>query len=148
MLQIEASTPELTGNSSILPDIAEDLHPNKYTNNYTSPSENLLKTNEISSPNTTIEPLASNNQILDHSPETPPQPDIDTFILNKNPTPTTNNIPKHRKYPPLKPTQSQAIQPNQQLKITSLSTPAFSKQTKQVKLASITYQTEAGIKEN
>src|SRR5919199_200060 len=94
MLQIEASTPKLTGNSSILPDIAEDLQPNKYTNNYTSPSENLLKTNEISSPNTTIEPLALNNQILDNSPETPPQPDIDTFILNKNSTPTTNNIPE------------------------------------------------------
>src|SRR5919202_559967 len=94
MLQIEASTPKLTGNSSILPDIAEDLQPNKYTNNYTSPSENLLKTNEISSPNTTIEPLALNNQILDNSPETPPQPDIDTFILNKNSTPTTHNIPE------------------------------------------------------
>src|SRR5919202_1238589 len=94
MLQIEASTPKLTGNSSILPDIAEDLQPNKYTNNYTSPSENLLKTNEISSPNTTIEPLALNNQILDNSPETPPQPDIDTFLLNKNSTPTTNKIPE------------------------------------------------------
>src|ERR671933_726617 len=94
MLQIEASTPKLTGNSSILPDIAEDLQPNKYTNNYTSPSENLLKTNEISSPNTTIEPLELNNQILDNSPEKPLQPDIDTFILNKNSTPTTNNIPE------------------------------------------------------
>ena len=77
MLPIEASTPELTGNSSILPDIAEDLQPNKSTNNYSSPPpENFLKTNEISSTNTRIEPLASNNQILDNSPETPPQPDI------------------------------------------------------------------------
>jgi hypothetical protein len=106
MLQIEASTPKLTGNSSILPDIAEDLQPNKYTNNYTSASENLLKTNEISSPNSTIEPLASNNQILDKSPETPPQPDIDTFILNKNPTPTTNNIPEK---PQISTTQTDAI---------------------------------------
>jgi hypothetical protein len=106
MLPIEASTPKLTGNSSILPDIAEDLQPNKYTNNYTSASENLLKTNEISSPNSTIEPLASNNQILDNSPETPPQPDIDTFILNKNPTPTTNNLPEK---PQISTTQTDAI---------------------------------------
>jgi hypothetical protein len=106
MLQIEASTPKLTGNSSILPDIAEDLQPNKYTNNYSSPPENVLKTNEISSTNSRIEPLASNNQILDKSPETPPQPDIDTFILNKNPTPTTNNIPEK---PQISTTQTDAI---------------------------------------
>jgi hypothetical protein len=43
MLPIEASTPKLTGNSSILPDIAEDLQPNKYTNNYTSPSRKSPK---------------------------------------------------------------------------------------------------------
>jgi len=106
MLQIEASTPKLTGNSSILPDIAEDLQPNKYTNNYSSPPENVLKTNEISSTNSRIELLASNNQILDKSPETPPQPDIDTFILNKNSTPTTNNIPEK---PQISTTQTDAI---------------------------------------
>ncbi|MEG4226762.1 hypothetical protein QUA35_12135 [Microcoleus sp. N9_B2] len=71
-------------------------------------------------------------------------PSSSTKIQHQQPT----AFPKNRKYPPLKPTQSQAIQPNQQLKITFLSTPAFSKQTKQVKLCSITYQTEARIKEN
>ncbi|MBD0309315.1 MAG: hypothetical protein ICV80_14750, partial [Microcoleus sp. T1-bin1] len=106
MLQIEASTPKLTGNSAILPDTAEDLQPNKYTNNYTSPPENVLKTNGISSTNSSLEPLASNNQILERSPETPPQPDIDTFILNKNPTPTTNNIPEK---PQIFTTQTDAI---------------------------------------
>ena len=94
MLPIEASTPQLTGNSSIFPNIAEDLPPKKYTNNYFSSPENVLKTNEISSTNSRIELLASNNQILDKSPETPPQPDLDTFIINKNPTATTNNIPE------------------------------------------------------
>jgi hypothetical protein len=70
------------------------------------PPENVLKTNEISSTNSRIEPLASNNQILDQSPETPPQPDIDTFILNKNSTPTTNNIPEK---PQISTTQTDAI---------------------------------------
>ena len=70
------------------------------------PPENVLKTNEISSTNSRIEPLASNNQILHQSPETPPQPDIDTFILNKNPTPTTNNIPEK---PQISTTQADAI---------------------------------------
>ena len=106
MLHTEASTPKLTGNSSIFPDIAEDLQPNKYTNNYSSPPENVLKTNEISSTNSRIELLASNNQILDKSPETPPQPDIDTFILNKNSTATTNNIPEK---PQISTTQTDAI---------------------------------------
>lgn len=41
MLQFQASTPQLTGNSSIIPDIAEDLEQNKYTNNYSSPPRKM-----------------------------------------------------------------------------------------------------------
>ncbi|MBE9093538.1 hypothetical protein IQ252_06195 [Tychonema sp. LEGE 07203] len=94
MLQIEASTPQLTANNSIIPDIAEDLQFANYTSNHSSPSapKNILATNEIST-KSSIEVLRSNNKILDKSPENPPQQaDIDAFILNKNPTQTINSI--------------------------------------------------------
>ncbi|MEG3923628.1 DUF4114 domain-containing protein, partial [Microcoleus sp. T3_D1] len=96
MLQIEASTPQLTANNSIIPDIAEDLQLANYTSNHSSPSapKNPLTTNETSSTNSSIELSSSNNQILDKNPENSPQPDTDAFILNKNPTPTTNQIPQ------------------------------------------------------
>ncbi|MEG5079900.1 DUF4114 domain-containing protein, partial [Microcoleus sp. AT8-B4] len=94
MSLIEASTPKLTANISLIPDITEELQLANSTNNYSYPPKNLLTTNETSSTNSSIELLSSNNQILDKNPETPPQPDIDAFILNKDSTPTTKNIPE------------------------------------------------------
>ena len=94
MSLIEASTPKLTANISLIPDITEELQLTTSTNNYSYPPKNLLTTNETSSTNSSIELLSSNNQILDKNPETPPQPDIDAFILNKDSTPTTKNIPE------------------------------------------------------
>jgi hypothetical protein len=94
MLQIEASTPKLTANTSIIPDITEDLPLAKTIGNYSSASapKNLLTTNQISS-TSSIELLPKNSQILDQSPELLPQKaDIDAFILNTNPTQTINSI--------------------------------------------------------
>ncbi|AFZ04941.1 peptidase S8 and S53 subtilisin kexin sedolisin [Oscillatoria nigro-viridis PCC 7112] len=107
MSPIEASTPKLTANISLIPDIPEELQLANSTNNYYSPPKNLLTTNETSSTNSSIELLSSNNQILDNSPETPPQQaEIDAFILNKDSTPTTNNIPEK---PQTSTTQTDAI---------------------------------------
>lgn len=94
MLQVEASTPKLTANTSIIPDITEDLQLAKTIGNYSSLSapKNLLTTNEISS-TSSIELLPKNSPNLDQSPEKLSlQADIDSFILNKNPTPTINSI--------------------------------------------------------
>jgi hypothetical protein len=94
MLQIEASTPKLTANTSIIPDITEDLPLAKTIGNYSSASapKNLLTTNQISS-TSSIELLPKNSPILDQSPELLPQKaDIDAFILNTNPTQTINSI--------------------------------------------------------
>jgi hypothetical protein len=90
MLEIKASTPQLTANTSIIPDITEDLQLAKTIGNHSAPSapKNLLTTNQISSISS-IELLPKNSQNLDKSPEKVSlQTDIDSFILNKNPTPT------------------------------------------------------------
>ncbi|MEG5145350.1 hypothetical protein QUB27_21635 [Microcoleus sp. AT8-B6] len=94
MSPIEASTPKLTANISLIPDITEELQLTTSTKNYSDPPKNPLTTNETSSTNSSIELSSSNNQILDKNPENSPQPDTDAFILNKNPTPTTNKIPQ------------------------------------------------------
>ncbi|MEG3929372.1 hypothetical protein [Microcoleus sp. D3_18a_C4] len=63
--------------------------------------------NETSSTNPSVELLPSNNQILDNNPEIPPQQaEIDPFILNKDSTPTTKNIPEK---PQISTTQTDAI---------------------------------------
>ncbi|MBE9165103.1 MULTISPECIES: hypothetical protein [Microcoleaceae] len=64
--------------------------------------------------------MLENPQNLDKTPETPPQPDTDTFILNKNSTPTTNSITEKI---PASTTETDAItgntaQPETQNKIT------------------------------
>ncbi|WP_377478610.1 MAG: hypothetical protein P2A85_08255 [Microcoleus anatoxicus] len=94
MLQIEASTSKITVNTSIIPDTTEDLQLAKTSSNNSSPSAqtNLLTTNQTSS-TSSIELSAQTNSILDKSPEiVAQQADIDSFILNKNTTPTINTI--------------------------------------------------------
>ncbi|MEG4944952.1 hypothetical protein [Microcoleus sp. F4-D5] len=110
MSPIEASTPKLTANISLIPDIPEELQLANSTNNYSSPPNNLLTANETSSTNSSLELLPSNNQILDKSPETSPQQaEIDAFILNKDSTPTTNSLPEK---PQISTTQTDAITGN------------------------------------
>ncbi|PSB52773.1 hypothetical protein C7B67_05890, partial [filamentous cyanobacterium Phorm 6] len=94
MLQIEASTPKLTVNTSIIPDIAQNLQPNKYTNNSASIAPtNIIPDQEKSSTNSSIQQLSINNPTLDKSPEgVATKADIDSFILNKDSTPIINSI--------------------------------------------------------
>ncbi|MEG3857971.1 hypothetical protein, partial [Microcoleus sp. herbarium12] len=94
MLEIEASTPKLTINTSIIPDIAENLQPNKYTNNSAALAPtNIIATQEKSSTNSSLQLLSENTPTLDKSPEkVATKADIDSFILNKNSTPTINSI--------------------------------------------------------
>ncbi|MCC3409936.1 MAG: hypothetical protein JGK17_31255 [Microcoleus sp. PH2017_10_PVI_O_A] len=107
MLQIEASTPKLTANTSIISDITEDLPLAKSTSNHSfpPPPETLLTTNETSS-TSSIELLRSNNKILDKSPEIYPNkqtytPSSSTKIQHKQSTASLKN----RKQPPPKQTQ-------------------------------------------
>ncbi|MEG5016530.1 DUF4114 domain-containing protein, partial [Microcoleus sp. B4-C2] len=107
MSPIEASTPKITANISLIPDIAEDLQLENSTNNYSLPPKTLLTVNETSSTNSSVELLSSNNQILDKSPEiSPQQAEIDAFILNQDSPPTTNSIPEK---PQTSTTQTDAI---------------------------------------